>query len=127
MSATILKKITTEAKRIRKKSPRTSWQSAVKQAGAKYRASAKKKPAKKAAKKSATKTAKLRVNGYDSVFSSNQMIAGVKAPTMAMMRKKVLDDIGKLEAKKFATKGVRDKRAISKKIAEKKRLYKKLA
>lgn len=123
MSATILKKITSEAKRIRKKSPRTSWQSAVKQAGAKYRASAKKKPAKKAAKK----TAKRRVNGYDSAFSSNQMIAGVKAPTMAMMRKKVLDEIGKLEAKKFATKGVRDKRAISKKIAEKKRLYKKLA
>lgn len=36
--ANVLKKITTEAKRIRKSKPKTSWKSAVKQAGAKYRA-----------------------------------------------------------------------------------------
>jgi hypothetical protein len=33
----VLKKITAEAKRIRKAHPRTAWKSAVKQAGAKYR------------------------------------------------------------------------------------------
>lgn len=52
MANTALKKITTEAKRIRKSKPKTSWKSAVKQAGAKYRAG-KIKPRKKSAKKKA--------------------------------------------------------------------------
>lgn len=37
MAKNALKKITAEAKRIRKKHPRTSWKSAVKEAGRKYR------------------------------------------------------------------------------------------
>lgn len=121
--STVLKKIQAEAKRIRKKSPRTSYQSALKQAGAKYRKTAKKKPVKKAAKKAAKK----RVTGYNSAFGSGAMLAGVKSPSMAQMRKKVLDEIGRLESRKFAAKLVREKRAIAKKITEKKKLYKKLA
>jgi hypothetical protein len=38
MAANALKKITTRAKQIRKKQPGKSWKSAVKQAGAEYRA-----------------------------------------------------------------------------------------
>lgn len=37
MAKNALKKITAEAKRIRKKHPRTSWKSAIKEAGRKYR------------------------------------------------------------------------------------------
>lgn len=122
MSATILKKITAEAKRIRKKSPRTSWQSAVKQAGAKYRKSAKKKVGKAPAKKAAKK----RVTGYNSLYKSNQMIGAVKKVSIAQMKSSVIAEIGKLEAKKFAAKLVRDKKAIAKRIAEKKKLYRKL-
>ena len=121
--STVLKKIQAEAKRIRKKSPRTSYQSALKQAGAKYRKTAKKAAPKKAAAK---KTSKKRVTGYDSLYGSKQVIGAVR-PTMATMKKTVLEQIGKLEAQKFAARLKRDKTAISKKIAEKKRLYKKLS
>lgn len=123
MSATILKKITAEAKRIRKQSPRTSWKSAVKQAGAKYRKTAKsaKRPV---SKKSATK--KKRVGDAVSSFGS-AMVAGVKKFSMATVRAQVLSEIGRLEAKKFAAKKVTEKRAIQKKLTEKKRLYKKLS
>lgn len=48
MAANALKKITAEAKRIRKAHPKTSWRSAVKKAGAKFR-SGKLKPRKKRA------------------------------------------------------------------------------
>lgn len=120
--STVLKKIQAEAKRIRKKSPRTSYQSALKQAGAKYRKATKKAAPKKAAKKAAKK----RVSGYDSLYGSKQVIGAVR-PTMATMKKTVLEQIGKLEAQKFAARLKRDKAAISKKIAEKKRLYKKLS
>jgi len=130
--STVLKKITAEAKRIRKASPRMTWQAAIKKAGAKYRASAKKSPAKKAAgkRKVATKktaTRKRKVAGYDSAFAPNQMIAGVKKVSIAQMKTSVLTEIGKLEARKFAAKLKRDKTAIAKKIAEKKSLYRKLS
>ena|ERR1700679_927757 len=46
MATNALKKITTRAKQIRKKQPGKSWKSAVKQAGAEYRAG-KKAPARK--------------------------------------------------------------------------------
>lgn len=51
MAAGALKKITAEAKKIRKRKPKTSWKSAVKQAGAKYRAGKIKPRRKKAAVK----------------------------------------------------------------------------
>jgi hypothetical protein len=50
MAANALKKITTRAKQIRKKQPGKSWKSAVKQAGAEYRAGNKKPVRKKRAK-----------------------------------------------------------------------------
>jgi hypothetical protein len=45
-----LKKITAEAKRIRKQKPKTTWKSAVKQAGAKYRSGKIRAPKKKVGK-----------------------------------------------------------------------------
>jgi hypothetical protein len=54
MANTALKKITTAAKKLRKKKPGMSWKSAVKAAGASYR-SAKKSPRKRVARKAAPK------------------------------------------------------------------------
>ena len=132
--STVLKKITTEAKKIRKKNPRISWKSAVKQAGAKYRKSApKKKAARPAAKKtvrrsSAKKTdvRKRKVSGYNSAFGS-AMVAGVSESTaLAMLKRKYLHEIGLLEARKYAAARKADKNKISKKIAELKAKYRKI-
>lgn len=126
MSAT-LKKITAEAKRIRKRSPRTSWTSAVKQAGAKYRSGkiggkpARKKAAKKVAKKAAPKKRVGMVKISQDAFGK-ATVSGI----MASAKKVLLQDIGKMEAKKFAATTKREKSQIAKKIAEKKRQYRKL-
>ncbi len=62
MATTALKKITAEAKRIRKKKPKTTWKSAVRQAGAKYRSGKIRKPKKvgKVKKKRAAKKRSVR-------------------------------------------------------------------
>ena len=135
MSA-VLKKITAEAKRIRKKNPRLSWKSAVKQAGAKYRGAAKKKTAtrkptvkKKAAKKSAaTKraTTRRKVSGYTSAFGG-AMVAGInESSALAMLKKKYLHDIGNLESRKYVAKTKTEKRKIQKKISEIKAKFRKI-
>lgn len=121
MSATVLKKITAEAKRIRKKSPRTSWQSAVKQAGKKYRSGKVSGTKKKVAKKAVRKKSVGRVQIHQDAFGKSS-ISGV----MGSAKKILLTDIGRLEAKKFAAKGVREKKQIAKKIQEKKKLYRKM-
>lgn len=64
-----LKKITAEAKRIRKSKPNTSWKSAVKQAGVKYRTGKIRKPRRKkvssvgSTRKKAVKKKKSRSRG----------------------------------------------------------------
>lgn len=57
MGTTALKKITAEAKRIRKKHPKTSWKSAVRQAGSKYRSGSIRGPGKAKPKKATRKRA----------------------------------------------------------------------
>lgn len=77
MATTALKKITAEAKRIRKRHPGMKWVSAVKQAGAKYRKGGisgvgkKRRPAKKKAarKKRPAAARKTRVKVTASVGS----------------------------------------------------------
>lgn len=133
--STVLKKITTEAKKIRKKNPRISWKSAVKQAGAKYRKSAPKKKETRSApkktvrrssvKKKAT-TTRRKVSGYNSAFGA-AMVAGVsESSALAMLKRKYLHDIGVLEARKYAATRKADKNKISKKISELKAKYRKI-
>lgn len=66
-------------------------------------------------------------------FRGAKRIAGiysdVRKPVKSVLaeaRRAVLDEIGKLEAKKFATKLKRDKAKILKMIVEKRKIYRKL-
>lgn len=143
MSATHLKKITAEAKRIRARSPRTTWQNALKAAGKKMRGSVKKKAAPKRKRVGATlliekretsRTKPKRVvrvkrssaGRYVSGFSAGYGNTNVSG-SIAGIKKATAEKIGKLEAKKFQAKKVTDKRKIAKKIAEAKKLYRKLS
>lgn len=129
--SSVLKKITAEAKRIRKKNPRISWKSAVKQAGAKYRGTVKKKTVRKksVAKKAAPKkkaATRRKVSGYTSAFGG-AMVAGIKESTaLSMLKRKYLSDIGVLESRKYAEKTKMGKKRIQKKISELKSKYRKL-
>lgn len=119
-----LKKITARAKQLRKASPKMEWKTAVKKAGAEYRAGAKKKVTKKAApKKRAVKKVGARPATVKRAAGSVAVSAGA---TFAALRKKLLQDIGTLEAQKFGAKLKRDKNVIAKKITEKKKQYRKL-
>lgn len=86
MAANALKKITTRAKQLRKKSPGKSWKTVVKQAGAEYRAGklkAKRKPAKKkvARKRKAVKRKTVRRRRVGAV-------SGVRRPVRRKRRKR---------------------------------------
>ena len=115
MAANALKKITTEAQKIRKKSPGISWKSAVKKAGAKYRASAKtsKKPVrKKAAKKVARRSVKRKTVGTAPVVIQRDTVQS----HVGAAKKLLLDSLGKLEGRKFAASTKTDKRKLQKSI-----------
>lgn len=124
-----LKKITTTAKQLRKKSPGMSWQSAIKKAGAMYRGTVKKTVKKKTVKKVIAKKAHKPAKKH--IVKTGKIGTGVGhcsvSGLMAQGKKILISDIGKLEAQKFAAKLKRDKNKISKKIAEKKRAFRKLA
>lgn len=126
-----LKKITTTAKQLRKKHPGMSWQGAIKKAGAMYRGTAKKTVKKKAVKKTVAKKAHVKTHKKHASVKTGKIGIGVGSCTvsglMAQGKKMLITDIGKLEAQKFAAKLKRDKNKIAKKIAEKKRAFRKLA
>lgn len=128
--STTLKKITAEAKRIVKRAPKTKWVNAIKQAGAKYRAgklgTVKKKAAKKAVKKAAKKkaTRARRVGSVAPKVSAGFGLTNIQG-SIAGIKRATVEQIGKLEARKFAAKTKTEKKRIAKKIAEKKRVYRK--
>lgn len=125
--SSVLKKITAEAKRIRKANPRVTWKGAIKQAGAKYRATAKKKASRPVAKKAAKKkTTVRRVSGFNSAFGG-AMVAGIsESSALSILKRKYLDGIGVLESRKYAAKTKVEKRSLQKKITELKAKYRKL-
>lgn len=124
MSVTILKRITTEAKKIRKRHPNMKWVDAVKQAGRKI-----KKPVRKSAKKSAIKkpvraiakrSAPRRVNPIRN--NSHKTAAHYVAQARAIL----LHDLGSAEARKFVATTKSAKRKIQKYINDKKSKIRKL-
>jgi hypothetical protein len=124
----ILKKITAEAKRIRKAHPNMKWHSALKDAAKNIKSGAKTVVKKSAAvKKSAVK--KLVVK-KSAVKKSARKIAAVTpdlsiGSVMSTGKKLMLHKLGVLEAKKYATKLKRDKNKISKEIIEVKKTLRK--
>jgi len=123
----ILKKITAEAKRIRKAHPNMKWHSALKDAAKHIKSGAKTVVKKSAVKKSAVK--KLVVK-KSAVKKSARKIAAVTpdlsiGSVMSTGKKLMLHKLGVLEAKKYATKLKRDKNKISKEIIEVKKTLRK--
>lgn len=126
---TALKSIIAQAKKLRKASPKMEWKTAVKKAGAMYRASAKKKPVKKSVKKTVKRIAKkpAAAKVKVSVGAIPKSVGFSVSGASSMVKKSLILDIGKLEAAKFVAKKKTDKRKIAKKIAEKKRVYRKFS
>jgi len=96
---TALKKITAEAKRLRKKSPGMKWASAIKKASVKFRAT--KKPARKKAapKKAVTRFGKPSVSKTITV-KKVQKIAGLKDISLSFL----YDDLKRLENVRISLK-----------------------
>ena len=123
----ILKKITAEAKRIRKAHPNMKWHSALKDAAKHIKSGAKTIVKKSAVKKSAVK--KLVVK-KSAVKKSARKIAAITpdlsiGSVISTGKKLMLHKLGVLEAKKYATKLKRDKNKISKEITEVKKTLRK--
>lgn len=113
---TALKKITAEAKRLRKKSPGIAWASAIKKASAKFRASKKpvrkkaapKKVAKKAVRRSVKKSAVKKASRPFSRPSVTktltvrkvQKLSGLKDISLSFL----YDDLKRLENVRIALK-----------------------
>lgn len=120
----ILKKITAEAKRIRKAHPNMKWHSALKDAAKHIKSGAKTVVKKSAVKKVAVKkvavkkAAKKSISGY----STPDLSIG---SVLSTGKKLMLHKLGVLEAKKYATKLKRDKNKISKEITEVKKTLRK--
>lgn len=115
----ILKKITAEAKRIRKAHPAMKWHSALKDAAKHIKSGAKTVVKKSAVKKAAPKkVAKKSIIGY----TSPELSIG---SVISTGKKLMLHKLGVLEAKKYATKLKRDKNKISKEITEVKKTLRK--
>ena len=94
----ILKKITAEAKRIRKAHPAMKWHSALKDAAKHIKSGAKTVVKKSAVKKAAPKkVAKKSIIGY----TSPELSIG---SVISTGKKLMLHKLGVLEAKKYATK-----------------------
>lgn len=139
MATSALKKITTEAKSIRRKHPNMTWKAAIKKAGAAYRAKAKPAKRKVGAAKKKTAPKKRAVGAYKVIqkgesrkspakkvyrqvrsksgkFKSMQTVGGM----INSAKKMLVVDLGKLEAKKFMAKLKRDKTKLQKLITSKK-------
>lgn len=131
MASTALKKITNEAKKIRKAKPNTSWKSAVKQAGVKYRAgkiagvrSPRKKaaskrkaaPRKKAARK---KTARKKAAPRKTARKVSGVSIGSSVSSIARAKKKQLEDqLGRAMVAQHNAKKVSDKKKKAKRVRE---------
>lgn len=129
-ASSILGKITKRAKEIRKKNPKIQWQTAIKKASIELKGTV--APRKT---KVVYRAEPFSLNGV----KSKTKISGMKrkaAPakrakvtisnTLQKAKKMLLEEIGRLEAKKFVTRLKSDRTKIGKTIAEKKSLYKKL-
>lgn len=131
-AGTVLKKITAEAKRIRKKNPRMKWVSAVKQAGMKYRSGKIRKPKKRVSavkliEKGESRNAKpskvLRVNRSKAgTFKGYSKVGAVINKSSIASYYKT--ELAKLLLKRDLEKGVRNKRVLSKEIAKTRRALK---
>jgi len=122
MSA-ILKKITAEAKRIRRIHPKLKWIDAVRQASKKLKGkTVKKKTARKksAVRKSARPAARVKVTRVKVARVKAARPTKTAAHYMSQARKVLIEDLGKAEARKFIATTKTAKRKIQKTINEKK-------
>ena len=120
-----LKKITDAAKKIRKAHPATSWRSAIKQAGVKYRTG---KLGASVGKRHKTATHKktARVVRPGQTVRVKHVIAGTVSHHVSKAKELLKEQIGWAEASKFTAKTKRSKREIAKKIAALKHQYNRL-
>lgn len=117
MSA-ILKRITTEAKRIRRIHPKLKWIDAVRQASKKLKGKAVKK--KTAPRKTARKKAAVKKSVVKRSSPKVHRLTKTAGQYMAAARKVLIEDLGKAEARKFVATTKTAKRKIQKSINEKK-------
>jgi hypothetical protein len=118
----ILKKITAEAKRIRKAHPNMKWHSALKDAAKHIKSGAKTVVKKSAVKKSAVKKSAVKKSAHKIALVTPDLSIG---SVISTGKKLMLHKLGVLEAKKYATKLKRDKSKISKEITEVKKTLRK--
>ena len=127
--STTLKKITAEAKRIRKKSPGMKWLSAVKQAGAKYRGG------KLGGKKKATKRRPVARKGSSKRSAPRKRAAprvarrpsGSVASHISEVKKLLKERLGRALVAKDQAKGIRNKKLKGKTVAAIKAQLRKLS
>jgi hypothetical protein len=140
MASSALKKITTRAKHIRRIHGGT-WKTAIKKAGAEYRAgkihgvkkriAGKKKSRKKIVRRvkalhAAEGKAIRRLGGVRSTFQAAAIGGLTTAQHLAHAKKKIVHDIATAEAHKFTAKTKTAKRKISKRVTALKSKYRKL-
>lgn len=110
-----------KAAQLRRKNKRLTVPQSVKLAAKQAKKKTGVKRIKKAARKKTVRKTVRRTVG------AMPVVAGLSvASQLAAAKRGLLDQIGNLEAKKFSTKKLTDKRKIAKTIAEKKALYRKL-
>lgn len=128
--STVLKKITAEAKKIRKQHPSMQWKNAVKQAGAKYRSGS---LSKKSAPKKKTGVKKtLHYQGVIKKKTGNEYaykLSGIGSLSTAQLKaeagRRIKDKIGVLLLQKHMATTKREKARLQKEIAAHTREYKK--
>lgn len=143
--STHLQKITAKAKQLRKQHPNMKWTSLIKMAAKKVKPAAKKRSAPKKRKarvgaykviekresRSAKPSAVYRVNRTKKgTVKSVNRVAGVPNTVAGMMgaaRRILVEEVGRLEARKFIATTKRDKGKIQKIISQKKSQLRRLA
>lgn len=119
-----LTQITTEAKKIRRKSPGTSWKSAIKKASAKYRGKQRGKARPATPKKPKVKRVTTTRRRVGDVRAS--VPTGTFAQNIARAKSMVLHEISKLQARKLVASTKTEKKQLAKKIQIKLTVYRKL-
>lgn len=126
-----LKKITAKAKQLRKSHPNMKWTSLVKMAAKKVKPAAKKRAApkkRKVVKKRSAAPKRITVRKTTIRRTTSATIGSASTSSlMARLRSTLLEDLGKLEVKKFTSKLKRDKNKIQKLITAKKTQLRRLA
>ena len=108
----VLKQITNEAKRIRKKNPRTTWKSAVKQAGAKYRSKKTSAPKKKRASVSGIKKPRVQV----ATAANVGRVPGSAVALKSGLKSHYKIDLGNALMRRELAKTKTEKKQLAKKI-----------